>query len=833
MRKIRFQSRAVAVLAAALLPLLAAAGVITYTATYDNSKLTLGTDTLGGVTYTTVHYNGLYNGGEAGTPSLPIDHIRFSVPYNATNFSVSTTVRMPVNNNISHLVYPNQAPRLMNDTTPVVINLPDTAAYYSGTTYPSVRVWVADEGFLAGENHIVTVAVMPVAYSHTSTSDMLILSRTVNLTLNYSISDSTTFKPLVRNDSVLRQEGFQLAQSMVVNPNQVIAYAPAGPIAVEPLDGNLNLGGYEVNGHGHVGDDPIFPPIDPPQPVDTTLIYTDSLGMDLNYPYLIITTDELLNSMRRLVALKRQKGYKVKIVTLDNVMSDPQAHSGDIIKKNDGTTYVAFDDSPGVIRQYLKKAFKQWGTKYVLLAGDVPYRYITKRLRSLKEEYYTIPSDLYYCDLNGDWFVDSIDYNAELYVGRIIAKTNYQIDNYTDKLLRYELNPGNGNTDYLNRVFYSQGYDQILSGEVNHDVKPVFDSIFNESLVISESRNINDNSKHPSGQDIIDSINARQYGFISLHHHGFPFGLLTYGFRDGDYKDDFRFLWAIDSLHIFADDPFKSEDDPSTTNGLNNLLNKLYPSVCYSTACITMPFDTISGYESIPMNFGESYTTGKDYGGPAFIGNTRTSVTPATSTMEYLFGCKLKEGYYNIGKANALAKGYRNIIGDKYSKDYVPIVQNLLGDPEFEIWTDIPQHFEGVTITRKDNSISIKGLNGDEPTFVSFVDNIYAPVLYKSSSGLTLNKVSPNSVIMLYKHNYIPYIAPLVLQNTTLSKSQYVIADDVIAGYSVDSNRTYGTVTVKSGVNYEIETSGTVTLAGGFTVEKGAFFTVSKACFKQ
>lgn len=826
MRKIRFQSRAVAVLAAALLPLLAAAGVITYTATYDNSKLTLGTDTLGGVTYTTVHYDGLYNGGEAGTPSLPIDYLRFSVPYNATNFSVSTTLRMPVNISISHLVYPNQTPRPMNGTTPVVINLPDTAAYYSGNNYPSVRAWIDEEGYLAGENHIVTVAVMPIAYSHTSTSDQLILNKRINVVLNYTLSDSTTLKPLVRNDSVLRQEGFQLAQNMVVNPNQVIAYAPAGPIAVEPLDGNLNLGGYEVNGHGHVGDDPVIPPIDPPQPVDTTLIYTDSLGMDLNYPYLIITTDELLNSMRRLVALKRQKGYKVKIVTLDNVMSDPQAHSGDIIKKNDGTTYVAFGDTAGVIRQYLKKAFKQWGTKYVFLAGtDIPYRCIDSY--SLHGSFVPqLPTDLYYSDLTSDFNNARLDPHPELYVGRLLAKNDNQIFNYTDKLLRYELNPGNGDYSYLKRLFYSEGYDMQLDREVSY-VHPEYSRIFTDTCHMKEIYQNN----YPSGTDIINKINDIQFGYLSIMNHGSPSGFITYGHYNHNTLTDatvFYNLWAIDSVHlVFNNQTYNA--DTHVNNGMNNLMNKWYPSICYSMGCSTMPFDRMPNYEQVEINIGESFTTGKDYGGPAFLGNTRESSSYQGATQhEKAFARELANGHFKVGECEAFSK---NAIPWAYS--YLRRVHNLLGDPEFEIWTDIPQHFEGVTITRKDNSISIKGLNGDEPTFVSFVDNIYAPALCRVSNDFTLHDVSPNSMIMLYKHNYIPYIAPLVLQNTTLSKSQYVIADDVIAGYSVDSNRTYGTVTVKSGVNYEIETSGTVTLAGGFTVEKGAFFTVSKACFKQ
>ena len=85
---------------------------------------------------------------------------------------------------------------------------------------------------------------------------------------------------------------------------------------------------------------------------------------------------------------------------------------------------------------------------------------------------------------------------------------------------------------------------------------------------------------------------------------------------------------------------------------------------------------------------------------------------------------------------------------------------------------------------------------------------------------------------MLYKHNSIPYIAPLVLQNTTLDNPQYVFATDVTAGRAVDSQRTQGDVVVEDGVEYEIEASGTVTLAGGFKVEQGATFAVRPATYK-
>lgn len=71
---------------------LQAVNAITYTATYSPDKLTTGTDTLGGVTYSTVAYEGLFNGGAPGTPSLPVDYLKFSVPWNATNFTVTANL---------------------------------------------------------------------------------------------------------------------------------------------------------------------------------------------------------------------------------------------------------------------------------------------------------------------------------------------------------------------------------------------------------------------------------------------------------------------------------------------------------------------------------------------------------------------------------------------------------------------------------------------------------------------------------------------------------------------------------------------------------------------
>ncbi|MBR7011267.1 MAG: hypothetical protein IKI10_00035 [Muribaculaceae bacterium] len=131
------------------------------------------------------------------------------------------------------------------------------------------------------------------------------------------------------------------------------------------------------------------------------------------------------------------------------------------------------------------------------------------------------------------------------------------------------------------------------------------------------------------------------------------------------------------------------------------------------------------------------------------------------------------------------------------------------------------------------NGITVSGHSGSNTTVAYHSNDGNTGSVTSTSSGtVNLNNVSPNSTIMLYKHNAIPYIAPLVLQNTSLENSQYVFATDVTAGRCVDAGRTNGNVTVAEGTEYEIEASGKVILAGGFKVERGAYFNVHKASYK-
>ena len=791
-----------AVAAIMLQPLLtSAAGFlnrISYTVNYDYSNLTVGTDTLGGVTYATVSYDGLYNSGAPGMPSLPIDYFKFSVPYNATNFTVVASGLRQINQNLDYMVYPCQMPWFPDGSPAPAITLPDTAAYFSGNSYPTQMAWIADEGFLAGENHIVTVAVMPLRYTHSATADVLSKARICNLVLSYDLSDSLAMYPIVRNDSLLREEGYQLTQSMVVNPGQVKGFAPAytfhpgsGSIIDSGIQGGID--GDVINGGGYAGGDgptPIDSLLLPPNGVDTTGIATD-LILDYSnyYPYLIVTTSDLKHAVRRIAALKCQKGCNVKVVTMDEVLSSMFSGNGDVVGQGrfahlTNTTVV------GKLRQFIRNYHNFFGTKYVLLAGDdIPY-YL----------YYGELTDMYFSDLTADW-IQSVDYMPELYVGRITSENEEEVDNYTDKLFRYELNPGHGNTSYLRKAFFSEGRE--FKDSLN-EFRSSLSSIYPNPVIINDS--INNNSEYPKGKNIIDTLRSNPVSFICIYNHGDITRTRVYGYDN-------------DSNIYFI----KAQTTFNGGNGLNCLQNKSHPMIYFSPSCATIPFDNPNH-----LTFGESFINGKDYGGPVYIGYTRTVTTRYGSMLTNAFARRFKNGDEKPCVAFSLSK---MDVADENSV-FAKRDQVYFGDPELDLWTDNPQSYSNVEVVRTNDTLTISRLSTD-PIIIGYQKrNKHFETKISTSQTIILQDALPNSTIMLYKHNHIPYIAPLKLQNEMIEDSRYIIANDVIAGNSIDTNnRTSGDLIVTSGVEFEIESSGTITLEDGFKVEKGATFAVYPSCF--
>lgn len=761
-----------------------ASSTLTHTLNFSMNQLHNYIDTIDGIAYLSLDYEQLDNIETPGHPALPCKYLSFSVPYNAVNISVVATPSNAVNIYPPKKITPAQMPKSLSDSTWSWTS-PDSAIYATNAFYPNSQASISNESFVQGENHVITVAVIPITYN--PVQDKLKLYKKVKVQLSYELGDSVPgYTYIVRSSQALRTLGHQTVSSYVVNPTQVEDFAPpaTAPAYCAPILPN--------NGSGNstsMGEIDIIP----------------------HYEYLIISTQELKPALRRIVALKRQKGMTAGIVTLDDIRNTPLP----------GLEIQSV--TPFVIREYLRYAYSQ-GTKYVLLAGDIPYKIQEVAVGTRN---YHIPTDWYYCELSDNWTAgysvnpNSPDYGPELYVGRLMCNEREQIANNTDKLIRYSLNPGNGNADYVNKSMFMLGLDLIKAKE-DIFVPNAFYALTPDTVVIREAEGY----QTPKGSDIITLLNNTQFGFLSFHNHGVPSSIATYGLKTVNnnitaydtiiQKKVYR-LWAIDSIQVHHK---MSNVMIEANSGLNNMRNRLYPSIAYSIACDVMPFDTLSilGYRYNVLNMGQSFTLGKDYGGPVFLGNTRSGYVGCSARLEESFANVIKNDYQKVGEAEAWSK-YRRNNGLNY---YLNLVHNLFGDPELEMWTNIPSYYSGITETRGNNSIVVSGLTSLDT--VAYTNNAGESLRLLPTAGVcSFNNISPNGCIMVYRHNYIPYIAPLILQNETIENDQYIIATSLTAGNHVD-NRTSGDFIIPSGKQFEVEYSEKVVLAPGFKVNKGGVF---------
>ena len=135
-----------------LTSVMASAGQITHTVTYDPSKLSIKYDTIESIAYAKVEYDGLYSHNHAGLPELPFDVLVLSVPYNATNFTVQYKEKSFYEISISSIVYPAQEPRVISDTIVYEFTQPNSMIYRSSSFYPTSQNEKVEYGYLYGSN---------------------------------------------------------------------------------------------------------------------------------------------------------------------------------------------------------------------------------------------------------------------------------------------------------------------------------------------------------------------------------------------------------------------------------------------------------------------------------------------------------------------------------------------------------------------------------------------------------------------------------------------------------------------------------------------------------
>lgn len=405
-----------------------------------------------GVTYSSLSVDGWSQKADTSGYLLPAYYLSYSIPCTAENVSVkinsvSSYFDVQLNHNLAVQIDATAG----SDTKTI------GGINHGNIPYPfNGLVTVESVGYVGGCNKIVTVCVTPVHIN--SGADNVRVYGPITFTINWNSIVPTTgsLTPISSGSPSYTQDAIRYVKGIVENPQSVISnsFGEISPLTTDQED----------------------------------------------YPYIIITPAKFETSLRRLAAVRQARGYGAEVFTIENILNDSRFATGDEIS--------GLNDDAGKLRAFLTYAFKIFGTRHVLLAGDatvIPARY------GYAGGDYPIATDLYYSELNNKWSLyannsyktNYTDYRSELYVGRIPFESEADIDVYISKILNYEFNPGLGDSGYLNKMFYTRQDTLVRRNCFSDDQLSSLFNVFGINNIVDYSEKTHRQST-PSGAQIVN-----------------------------------------------------------------------------------------------------------------------------------------------------------------------------------------------------------------------------------------------------------------------------------------------------------------------------------------
>jgi hypothetical protein len=508
--------------------------------------------------------------------------------------------------------------------------------------------------------------------------------------------------------------------------------------------------------------------------------------------YLIITATPLMDRFQEIADWKTQKGVPAEVVGIEWV-------------------YANYDgrDNAERVRNCVIDYYENRGLVWVLLAGDVnvvPYRGCYGRVGGTIDN--SMPCDLYYSDLDGDFnadgdniwgeLSDDVDMYPDVYVGRVPVASVYECSLAVRKMMVYE--GVHEQTplpcDYqLKMLFLAEWLDGSTDAGLG---KNIIDNMYVPSRYDPVSK-LYESLGNLSKQIAVDSMNT---GFAVVNHSGHSsYGAMSVG--------------------------------PNSLNraDMYNLTNDSRFTVCYSIGCIA------GGFENNDC-IGEKFVLAPS-GGGYFVGNSRygwySPGNPGGGTSErydqMFFSCLYDGANAKLGMAQAVAKTYYIAWSYNYnSYRWCQFCLNLLGEPEGYVWTDIPDTLEPVyepIIGTKNGVFDVTVLADAQPVASALVclmkdDEVYCRGLTNSIGEISfdLPEMTPGAMkVTATGHNYIPY----------RGETQVVQAPDVPVFILPGDGSVFGdmtptylwTATVGPGGTYTLEYSDAEDFSSGVITVEG------------
>ena len=392
-----------------------------------------------------INMEGLDQFGQPGYPKLPQKTIKLLLPPNKTikEIDATTTPYKTITGN--YYLPPSQQPTPYNFKENITLTKPNNKVYESTSFYPENTFKFITLQKYHGYS-IAIINIYPVRYSPKNREIQYCDETT--LTIEYQQTVGVSKNPLRYN-----LKDSSLVEKEVINAESIIHY---------------NVQSHQA-------------PV-----VQKT---SGLVSAEDTYEYVIITNEALKNSQAEytfqdLIQSKIDKGLNATIVTVEDIISNPAYWvNGTWGDNNIDNPFVhtvllhnfsCFNDTAAKIRNFIRDAYVNWQTEYILLGGDgdgadvgsesgdniIPPRLCLGTFMVGLEE--IIASDVYFTCLDGNFNYDEdnlsgevgdgydidlingeVDLYSEVFVGRVPIDKPGELSNFIRKTLTYEQSDGN------------------------------------------------------------------------------------------------------------------------------------------------------------------------------------------------------------------------------------------------------------------------------------------------------------------------------------------------------------------------------------------------------
>jgi hypothetical protein len=250
-----------------------------------------------------------------------------------------------------------------------------------------------------------------------------------------------------------------------------------------------------------------------------------------NYKLVILAPQQFKKPLEKLIIHKNKYGMPSKLVTLDEIYQDK---------------YFEIDgnDNAEEIKYFISNAFKNWGTEYILIVGNINKFPIRKTWMGTGDYERTPLTDLYYADLffgdgtfcswdsnnngfYGEWSHgtqdDMVDLYPDVFLGRLACNNLFEVNTVIEKIIEYE--ESTYEKEWHNNMILAGGDTHPSNGNFLEG-EYLIDRIVDETpdfnhIILKTSNNTY------SASSLNNAINEGA-GFVCYAGHGFEIGLGTH-----------------------------------------------------------------------------------------------------------------------------------------------------------------------------------------------------------------------------------------------------------------------------------------------------------------